>query len=121
MFETEGRKLKAALVGLWVTLHAVVIDTEAIKAVALVIINTPHTLGFAVYVLDAERCFIGTARVVFGITGDTGIIDALAVFTLALSVVITGHTLIAILTGNTDPKGPLAAAVAADLAGLAGA
>ena len=121
MLETEGRKLEAALVGLWVTLHAVVIDTEAIKAVALVVTNTPHTLGFAVYILDAERCFIGTARVVFGITGDTGIIDTLAVFTLALGVVITGDTLIAIVSGHTDPQGALAAAVATDLAGLAGA
>ena len=107
--------------GLWVALHAVVIDTETVKAVALVVINTPHTLRCAVYILDAERRFIGTACVVFGITGDTGIIDTLAVFTLALSVVSTGDTLIAILTGNTDPQGALAAAVATDLAGLAGA
>ena len=121
MFETEGRKFKAALMGLWVALHAVVIDTEAIKAVALVVINTPHTLRCAVYILDAERRFIGTACVVFGITGDTGIIDTLAVITLALSVVSTGDTLIAILTGHTDPKGTLAASITTDLAGLAGA
>ena len=119
MLEAEGCKLKAALVGLWVTLHAVVADTEAVKTVALVIIDTPHTLGFAVYILDAERCFIGTACVVSDITGDTGVIDALAVIALALGIVITGDTFIAVLTGNADPKGALAASVAADLAGLA--
>ena len=121
MFETEGRKLEAALVGLWVTLHAVVIDTEAIKAVALVVTNTPHTLGFAVFVLDAERRITSTPCVVFGITGDTGVIDTLAVITFALRVVITGDTFIAIVTGNADPKGTLAASVTTDLAGLAGA
>ena len=107
--------------GLWVTLHAVVANTEAIKTVALVVIDTPYTLGHAVYVLDAERCFIGTACVVFDITGDTGVVDALAIVALALSVLITGHTLIAILTGNTDPKVAFTASIATDLAGLAGA
>lgn len=121
MLETEGRKLKAALVGLWVTLHAVVTDTEAIEAVALVVIDARHTFGLAVFILEAERRVICTACVVFDITGDTGVIDTLAVVTLALSVVITGHTLIAIVTGNADPKVTLAASVTTDLAGFADA
>ena len=121
MLEAEGCKFKAALVGLWVTLHAVVTDTEAVKAVALVVIDTPHTLGHAVFVLEADRHVTSTACVVFDITGDTGVIDALAVVTFALRVVITGHTFIAIIAGNADPKGTLAASVTADLAGLASA
>ena len=121
MLETEGRKLEAALMGLRIAHAAFTADTEGVELPTLAIIHTGDTLGFAVYILDAERRFIGTACVVFDITGQTGVIDALAVFTLALRVVITGHTLIAILTGNTDPKVALATSVATDLAGLAGA
>ena len=119
MLEAEGRKLKAALVGLWVTLHAVVADTEAVKTVALVIIDTPHTLGFAVVIFNADGRIISASCVISDITGYTGVIDAFAVIALALGIVITGDTFIAILTGNADPKGAIAASVAADLAGLA--
>ncbi len=54
LLDTEGRTGKAAVMGIWVAHGAIAADTEAIKSVALAVVQTGYAFHATIGILSTE-------------------------------------------------------------------
>ena len=120
LHHAERRELKAPDVALGITHPTSALDADAVKALALVIIEAGDAADAAVVLRHAERRLSITARVIGQITDHAVIADTLSeTLVLALIIAITRDTLIALIARDTHSERAIATSITSELAGLA--
>ncbi len=102
LLHTERRAGETAVIGVRIALSAGTADTEAVKAVALVIVETGYALDAAVIGLGTEWGVPFATGVVSQVAGDARVVHALTGVAITLRVFCTGHTFVSVVTFDTD-------------------
>ena len=119
LHDTKWCKLKAPIIRLGITHGASAIDADPVKAIALIIVEAGYAADAAVLGLYTKWGIALATGIVGHVTDEALIAHALAQSLVAtLFIVDTGHTFIALISGNTDTKGILTAIIATDFAGF---